>query len=254
MTGVPDVVEERIQSYLDEVLLAARGRPREVRWLLAEVETHLRDSVDAGIAAGLDPAAAVDVALERFGPPAGVVRGSSWSTYRTVAAQVGEAALLLMTVLCLAVGLASIPDAVIALAGGSDLVTGATFGQPLSTAELAETVRNHLLGGVVGFVGLMAWWTLRVRRRARPVILPTWFASLVCGISLLAVAAVFLGVGILNLAQHIDAVAGGVVGAGDLMATGATIAAVAVLCWLAWGIQVTRRRHWMPQRGHPDLP
>lgn len=171
---------------------------------------------------------------------------------RTSAAQVGEAALLLVSVLCLAVGVASIPDAVIAVAGRSNLVTGAKLSQPSSIDQLIETVRNHLVGGVVGFVALMAWWVLHVRRRARPVILPSWLAYVVCGVASVAVAAVFLGVGIFDLARHVDAAAGGMVGAGDLIATGATVAAAAVLCWLTWGMQVTRLRPSVPVHGTGD--
>lgn len=243
MTGGPggdDAVEERIQSYLDEVLVAARGRPRDVRRLLAEVETHLRDSIDAGIAAGLDPWDATETALARFGPPSGVVVRASAPVYRTLAAQVGEAGLLLVSVLCLAVGLASIPDAVIAVAGWSNFVTGAKLGEPSSIGQLTETVRNHLLFGVAGFVAVTAWWMLHLRRRARPVILPTWFALAVCGVSSIAVAALFLGIGVVDIVRHIDAAAGGVVGTGDLIATGGTVAAVAVVCWFIWGRQVTR--------------
>lgn len=257
MTGRPsghDDVEERIQSYLDEVLLAAHGRPRDVRWLLAEVETHLRESVDAGIAAGLDRWEATEVALERFGPPAVLVRGASVAAYRTLAAQLGEAALLLVGVLCLAVGVASIPVAAVALTGGSDLVTGAHLGQPPSVDQLTDTVRNHLLCGVAGFVALAAWWVLRVRRRSRPVVLPAWFALTVCGVSSVAVAATFLAVGLRDMALHAYDAAGGLVGAGDLVATGATVAAAGVLCWLTLGRQVTRPSRSMPRSGGADPP
>ena len=60
MTGLPgedgqlDDAEERIESYLDELLLTLRGRPREARGLLSEVDSHLRESIEAGLAAGLD--------------------------------------------------------------------------------------------------------------------------------------------------------------------------------------------------------
>lgn len=257
MTGGPgghDAVEERIQSYLDEVFVVARGRPREVRWLLAEVETHLRDSVDAGVAAGLDRWEAMEGALARFGPPAGVVRNASAPAYQTLAAQIGEAALLLVSVLGLAVGVASVPVAAIALVGGSDLVTGAQPGQPVSVDQLTEMVRNHLLAGVAGFIALTVWWVLYVRRRGRPIVLPAWFALTVCGVSSVGVAAVFLAVGVRDLARRTYLAAGGTVGAGDLIATGATVAVVAVLCWLTLGRQVTRPSRWMPERRSADLP
>ncbi|MBO0810753.1 MAG: hypothetical protein J2P23_01775 [Microlunatus sp.] len=245
MTGdSADDPEERIQSYLDEVLLVASGRPRDVRGLLAEVEAHLRESVDAGLAAGLDRRQATEVALQRFGPPAGVVRGSSAAAYRTMIAQLCEAGLLLVSVLCLAVGVASVPVAVVAMTGRSDLVTGRQSGQP-PVDQLTETVRNHLVFGVVGVVTLVSWWLLQLRRRTRPVVLQSWFALTVCGVSTVAVAAIFLTVGLRDLVLHIDSAAG-VVGAGDLVVTGATIAVAAALSWLALGRQATRPSHSPP--------
>ncbi len=65
----PDAGDELIEAYLDELLLALRGRPRDARRLLAEAEGHLRESVAAGAAAWLGRAAAAEEAIRRFGPP-----------------------------------------------------------------------------------------------------------------------------------------------------------------------------------------
>lgn len=74
-------------------LLPAGGRRRRV---LLEAEDHLRCAVEAGVAAGLDPAAAEAAAVRGFGPPALVarrVREELGSRAATAATQLGLALL-----------------------------------------------------------------------------------------------------------------------------------------------------------------
>jgi hypothetical protein len=74
-------------------LLPAGGRRRRV---LLEAEDHLCCAVEAGVAAGLDPAAAEAAAVRGFGPPALVarrVREELGSRAATAAAQLGLALL-----------------------------------------------------------------------------------------------------------------------------------------------------------------
>ena len=255
-----DDAEERLQSYLDELLLALRGRPREVRRLLVEAEAHLRDAIDAEVAAGADRVDAVERAVRRFGPPSAVARGlPRAAAYRTLAAQLVEAALLVVGLLCVAVGLAAVPAALVGLTGHADLVTGDPPSVPgparcqylqhltaaqdctqaLSAHHVVEVVRSHLVVGVVGFVVVAAWWTLHTERRTRPTVLPAGFNLTACGILLGVASLPALVVGLratIAGAGNID----GVIGSADLMVTGSTVLAVSLACWAVAARQLTR--------------
>ena len=267
MTGLPgedgklDAAEERIESYLDELLLALRGRPREARRLLTEVDTHLRESIRAGLAAGLDKPQAVDEALRRFGPPPAAARGlPSLAAYRALLAQMTEAALLVISALLLAVGVAAVPAGILGLTGNPDLVTGdpsrpalthgrcqqllhmfaaSGCGQALAGHHLQEVIRNHLLTGWLGFLVLVAWWVWHVGRKTRPALLPAGFTLTICSTLLGVVAAFLLAFGIAGITHGIDSTAG-LIGSGDLVATGATIMTAALLAWVALARQATR--------------
>jgi hypothetical protein len=65
---------DAIEEYLDVLVVALRGRARRVRRILAEVEDHLQDGYDEGLARGLTPADAADAAVKRFGAPRLVAR------------------------------------------------------------------------------------------------------------------------------------------------------------------------------------
>lgn len=249
--GDPD---ERIDSYLDELLLAMRCRPREARRLLAEVESHLRESIEAQVAAGLDEPEATEEALRRLGPPSAVARGlPPRAAYLSLLGQITEAALLVISVLFLAAGAAAVPAAVVGLTGNPALVTGDQAGQvpppgrcqqllhmlaapgcsqALAAHHLQEVIRNHLLTGWLGFLVLVAWWVLHIHRKARPTVLPAGFALTVCGTLLAIVAAFLLAIGITDVARGADSI-GDLIGSGDVVATGATMMAAALLCWVA---------------------
>ena len=69
MTGdVTGTHHDLIEDFLDRLLVSLRGSPRRVRHTLAEVEAHLRDAVDEGMAAGLPEPEAQAWAVERMGP------------------------------------------------------------------------------------------------------------------------------------------------------------------------------------------
>jgi hypothetical protein len=84
-------------------LLAELGRllpagPRRRRVLL-EAEDHLRCAVEAGVAAGLDPAAAEAAAVRDFGPPALLARRIREQLGSRAAAAASQLGLALLTVL-----------------------------------------------------------------------------------------------------------------------------------------------------------
>lgn len=267
MNGLPgegdqlDADEERIESYLDELLLRLRGRPREARRLLSEVDSHLRGSIEAGLAAGLDKTQAAEETLKRFGPPSAVARGlPSRAAYRVLLAQMTEAALLVISTLALAAGVAAVPAAILGLTGNPDLVTGdparpalthgrcqqllhmfaaPSCGQALADHHLEEVIRNHLFTGWLGFLILAAWWLLRAHRKTQPALLPAGFTLTVCSTLRGVVAAFLLAFGVADVAHGIHST-GGVIGSGDLVATGATIMIAALLSWVALARQATR--------------
>jgi hypothetical protein len=234
----PDQAEERIEAYLDDLLLALRGHPRQARRVLSEVESHIRDSVEAGLAAGLDEIRAVEEALDRFGPPRSAARGlSALAAYRILFRQLAEAALLVAGMLCLTAGAAAVPAAILGLAGHPNLVTGDQRG--VSVDHLQDVIRAHLASGWIGFLLLAAWWVVYVYRRGRPAVLPTGFALTVSGTVLAVLAAFFLAIGIDNSASGLDSTAG-VIGSGDLAVTGATMLAAAAFCGVVLARQVAR--------------
>ena len=67
-----DAPGDVVEDYLDRLLVTLSGSPRQVRYTLAEVEAHLRDAVDEGIAAGLTEPEAQAQAVQRMGPVTGV--------------------------------------------------------------------------------------------------------------------------------------------------------------------------------------
>lgn len=252
---------ELLESYLDEVLVCLRGRPRDVRWLLAEVESHLREAIAAGVAAGLSELAATEEALRRFGPPATVARGQRpWAAYRLVAGQLAEAALLVASLLFAALGAAAIPAGILAVSGNATLVTGdqpgltatasrcqyllhqvraASCQQALTVHHLTEVLRNHLAAGWAGVVLLGVWWAVHLHRKSRVSILPAGFALTVASTLLATVAAFLLAFGILAV-LHGNTAAGGLIGSGDLVTTGATLMTAALLGWVAVAWQAAR--------------
>jgi hypothetical protein len=62
------VLERYLDALLDELVVAWRGHPRQIRHQMAEAEAHLRDATAEGIARGLDEPDAEADAVARFGP------------------------------------------------------------------------------------------------------------------------------------------------------------------------------------------
>ncbi|MBO0830610.1 MAG: hypothetical protein J2P28_19920 [Actinobacteria bacterium] len=251
---------DKIDAYLDELLLALRGRPREARRLLAEVESHLRQAVETRVAAGLGTADATEQALKAFGPPSAVARGlPPQAAYRSLVGQLTEAVLVVISMLSLAVGVAAVPAAVIGLTANPALVTGDQPGlapgpgrcqqllhmiaapscrQALVVHHLEEVIRSHLFSGWFGILVLATWWVVHVQRKARPTVLPVGFALTVAGTLLGALSLFMLAVGIPDVVRGVTSI-GHIIGSGDLVATGATLMAASLLCWTVLARQAT---------------
>ena len=61
----PRPPDPRAEEYLDQIYASLRTTPREARRIIAEAEDHLRESVEAGLAAGLTERAAQEAATSR---------------------------------------------------------------------------------------------------------------------------------------------------------------------------------------------
>jgi hypothetical protein len=63
-----------MEEYLDQLRASLPTRPGETSRILAEAEDHLRETVAAGLAAGLTEVEAQEAAISAFGSVRAVVR------------------------------------------------------------------------------------------------------------------------------------------------------------------------------------
>ena len=140
MSAAPDPIE----AYVDELTDRLHGSPGHVRRTVTEAETHLRDAVDARIAAGLDRQAATASALAEFGAAADVAAAMNqalWRRNRLPLAREGlELGFRLVGVGMVVVGVAGLVARL--LAGVTSVRT--IFGLP-STAEVSSSSCAHWL-------------------------------------------------------------------------------------------------------------
>jgi hypothetical protein len=185
--GVNVMVDDPIEAYLDRLLVALSGAPREVRRTLAEAELHLYESAAELEASGLSREEARAEAVRRMGP-AEVAAGPPRVTLHLTPALRRRTALSLLLiggVAGVAIGLAGVfglivralwGPAAIANAFPADSYTAADcrhwqVAEPtahdclsLMTALHASHFLNDTLGcGVVGLLALALY--IRLRRR-----------------------------------------------------------------------------------------
>jgi len=210
-----DAPGDAVEDYLDRLLVTLSGSPRQVRHTLAEVEAHLRDAVDEGMAAGLAEPEAQAQAVRRMGPVTGVTGPRSGLARPSLAlaraltltaALIGGAGLLAVG------GAALIARALVAAKGDAFLTapwpqasyTRADCARWLAgdpgthscvTAMLADHAGDFLLqataAGLLGLLTLAGYFALRRRWRDRATLtaLPAGTAEAL-GTALAAVAAV----------------------------------------------------------------
>lgn len=233
--------EDPIERYLDELLLALTGRARDVRRILAETETHLRDATRAGVSAGLGETEAAEQAIARFGRPRDVARRlvgpgpPAALPSRPVLIQLGLSLLLLGTVGLLAIGASGVLAAGLGQAFGAGFVAGdapgvtytparcaeyheyepgaGSCGQAAAAHHFGEVVANQLALGVLGLLSLVGYrWLRRRLARGRPVavgLLPDGFVATI-GASVFGVAAALF---LLQAAGQLAASSGSATGA-----------------------------------------
>jgi|SRR5450755_676945 hypothetical protein len=169
------------EDYLDRLLLTLGGSPRQVRHMLAEVESHLQDAVAEGMAAGLTALQAKEAAVARMGPAHGTT-GAGAAMSRPSAALIRRTALV-------AVGVSGAISWLMAIVGGETFLT-APFppgsytradcarwlaGDPATRSCVRAMIDDHtgeivlqsFALGILGLLVLGAYWWMRRRWRDR---------------------------------------------------------------------------------------
>jgi hypothetical protein len=80
-----------VEEYLRQLRASLRTRPAETSRILAEAEDHLRESVAAGLAAGLTETEAAEAAISSFGTVRAVARAHQTTRGQAAAALGGLA-------------------------------------------------------------------------------------------------------------------------------------------------------------------
>lgn len=218
MTDQP-VTTDAIEDYLDRLLGELRGDPRQIRRILTEIEGHLHDAVEAGVAEGLTEPAAQQRAVERCGTPAAVAkRFAAEQPDRLfsleVLRQVARAAVFLVAVGLIAIGVSGGVAQVMGSASSARFVAGDApgFVNPPSRCDyyleyypqgstcsgaaalhhLDEVVMYRVAAGVIGLVLMAAYaWERRRRRSLERQVLPDAFVATI-GATVFTAAGVFL--------------------------------------------------------------
>ncbi|MGI8776695.1 MAG: permease prefix domain 1-containing protein [Acidimicrobiales bacterium] len=252
-----ETVSDPIEAYLDRLLVELSGRARNVRRILAEVDDHLHDAVDEGVAEGLSTGEAEQRALARFGTPATVARRFTRGGPGRFLPVPVLSQLVLALALLAGIGLMGI-GASGALAGGmgavfgKDFVSGDVAGVTYTPARCAdyleyhpeagtcaraatahhfdETVQYRLAAGVLGLLVLGGLYLIRRSRRlARIIPLGEGVGLLPEGFVATTGAAVFgCGASVL-IVSGLAQVGGGSGGAGDYLSGGIVAAVIAAV-------------------------
>lgn len=133
---------ELIERYLDDLQVRLSGTPRQIRRTLREVEEHLLDATEAGVARGLDADEAEQQAVAAFGSAAGVARACNVSAWQLVRSLAGQA-IALVGVALVAVGLSGAVAAVMVAAGGRVFAFADPAGTRYSAADCAHWLGQH---------------------------------------------------------------------------------------------------------------
>ena len=179
-----------VDDYLDRLLVAAPGPPRQVRALLAEAETHLRDATDDGVGRGLERSEAERQAVARFGTVRIVADAEARRQelpFGTLVRQIITSALLLGGIAGVAVGASGVVVAAMELVGSKTFIVNISSHTYLARSDCArwlagypgvhscyqaalndwasDTIMFRLFAGVLGVMALAAYLLLRRRRR-----------------------------------------------------------------------------------------
>jgi hypothetical protein len=144
-----------VDEYLGQLRAGLRTRPDETTRILAEAEDHLRESVAAGVRAGLTETEAQEAAISAFGSIRAVLRAHR--TRRGMAAAALSGGVMTSSKLA---GLFLLVFSVTSLAGiGYIKVSGE------NTAPLTGQALQHLAAGAAGLLLLVGYHVARRFRR-----------------------------------------------------------------------------------------
>lgn len=129
---------DRIDAYLDDMLDRLEGTPAERRRMLAEAETHLRDSADAYQRGGLGADAAQAAAIDAFGDAPAIARVANHRRPAELIAACVRAAAQLAVYGFAAIGLATLLARALALVTSTQWVYGAPAGYRFTAAQCAH--------------------------------------------------------------------------------------------------------------------
>jgi hypothetical protein len=239
MTG-----DSPVEDYLDRLLVATPGPPREVRSLLAEAEAHLRDATADGLAQGLTQEEAESQAVARFGTVRLVTAGESRRQSLPLGAlvrQIVTSALWLGGIGGVAVGISGIIEWIMGSLGGSTFIVDISSHTYLAPSDCArwlaqdraahscyqaalsdwsfEVVGFRLVVGVLGLMALAAYFLVRRRRH---------FGNLPASVVDTIAVTLFSGSGLFLFGLGVDWVAQGKNGAGQWLAAAPVALALAV--------------------------
>jgi H+/Cl- antiporter ClcA len=157
----------KLEEYLRLLRDSLRTPPDETARILAEAEDHLRESVAAGMAAGLTEMEAAEAAISSFGSVQAVVRAHDSSRDRA-AAFISALAMATWQVIGIAL---VVTFAVFLVALVAVLATGQQHGgSPGPSDNPSPLAAFAVLSGPVGVVVLGAYFVVRglLSRRRRP--------------------------------------------------------------------------------------
>jgi hypothetical protein len=180
-----------VEDYLNQLRAGLRTRPAETSRIVTEAEDHLRESVAAGLRAGLTEIEAQEAAISAFGSVRAVVRAHLTPLARAAAILSGGA----MTVSKLA-GLFLLAFSITSLVS-------------LNAAPLSGSAVQHLAAGAAGLLLLAGCYVARrFRRRGTRAVTARYFPL---------VAVIAFGAG--TMAQVLLKVSGTRVGAPTILAS-----------------------------------
>ena len=207
-----------IDDYLNDLVGLLRGRSKEVRRILVEVEEHLHDAVEAG--------ATEAEAIAAFGDPRTVARRFEPNAPRLLSSLVSMA-WHLGAIGLIAIGLSGALSLGARATMGSSFVAGDPVGVTYTSARCADFAALHpevpscpraasahhadevavyrMAAGVLGLGALGVWWfALRKRSSALPSDLEPILAAAAFGLA----ALVLYGQGLVSLAEGLHHGAG----------------------------------------------
>lgn len=206
--------QEPVEAYLDRLFDLLSGSGSAGRRFLAEVEEHLRESVESGLARGLTRERAEDDAVARFGPVEQVAAGFAAVSRRWSLRQLFGAGAVVGAVGMLALGLSGLISELVGDFLSRAFVAGDPPGITYTAARCAdylrlspgsgscsaaaledhfgEVVMPRIAAGVLGLIVLAVLAYLRGRPDAHTWLPSRRLVGLVGGVAAGLCAAVFL--------------------------------------------------------------